>query len=99
MLEVLTSRVQKHAFHIAAGGMFGLRIGSHTKQKISEDGETKKLKAHEDFNLNPFRYGFRVAIGYGNFNLFADYNASTLFRKNKGPELYPVSAGITLVGF
>ena len=99
MLEVFTSRTEKNAFHIGAGGIFGFRIGSHTKQKIEIDGKDSKIKDHDDFNLNPFRYGFRVAIGYGKFNLYADYYASTMFKNNKGPVLYPVNAGITFVGF
>ncbi len=99
MFEYFTSRDKKKAFHIGAGAMLGLRIGSHTKQKYEEDGKTYKPKTHDDFNLNPFRYGFRVAVGYGGFNLFADYYASTLFKENKGPSLYPVAVGITLADF
>jgi hypothetical protein len=49
--------------------------------------------------LNPYKYGARVQIGYGDFNLFAEYDASTLFKDGKGPELYPVTAGITVLGF
>lgn len=99
MLEFFTSRNLKHAFHLGAGGMFGLLVGSHVKQKVEIDGESTKQKDFGDYNLNPFRYGFRVAVGYGNFNLFADYYASTLFKDKKGPILYPVNVGITIVGF
>ncbi|TAH44338.1 MAG: hypothetical protein EYC69_00615 [Bacteroidetes bacterium] len=99
MFEYFTGRDKKRAFHIGAGAMLGLRIGSHTKQKYEQDGKTYKPKTHDDFNLNPFRYGFRVALGYGGFNLFADYYASTLFKENKGPSLYPVAIGITLADF
>ena len=99
MMEVFTSRNQKKAFHLGFGGMLGLRIGSHTKQKIEIDNDVSKVKVFDDFNLNPFRYGFRVAIGYRKFNIFADYYASTLFKNNEGPVLYPVNAGITFIGF
>jgi Outer membrane protein beta-barrel domain len=99
MIEFFTSRNEKKAFHLGAGAMLGLRIGSHTKRKIEIDGDASKIKDFDDYNLNPFRYGFRVAIGYGSFNIFADYYASTLFRDNKGPVLYPVNVGITLVDF
>lgn len=99
MFEFFTSRQQKKAFHIGAGAILGLRIGSHTKLKYEEDGKTHKPKVYDDFNLNPFRYGFRVAFGYGGFNMFVDYYASTLFKENKGPTLYPVAAGITLANF
>lgn len=99
MLEFFTSRNYDKAFHLGAGGMFGLLIGSHTKYKVEIDGETEKLKDFSSYNLNPFRYGFRVAIGYKKVNLFADYYASTLFKDKKGPVLFPVNAGITVIGF
>ncbi len=99
MFEVFTSNNSKKAVHIGAGGIFGLRIGSHTKQKIEIDGDAVKVKNFDDFNLAPFRYGFRVAVGYGKFNLFADYYASSLFKDQKGATLYPVNAGITFIGF
>lgn len=98
MFEFFTSRNYKKAFHMGVGGMVGLLVGSHTKYKVEIDGETKKLKDFSDYNLNPFRYGFRVAMGYGRLNVFADYYASTLFKDKKGPVLYPVNVGITLVG-
>lgn len=99
MIQVLTSRNPKKAFHIGAGAILGLRIGTHSKVKYEIDGDTKKDKDDESFNLNPFRYGFRVNIGYGKLNVFADYYASTLFKENRGPVLYPVNAGVTLIGF
>jgi hypothetical protein len=99
MFEVFTSNNIKKAVHIGAGGIFGVRLGSHTKQKIEVDGDASKLKTFDDFNLVPFRYGFRIAVGYGKFNLFADYYASTMFKDQKGPALYPVNAGITFIGF
>jgi hypothetical protein len=99
MFEVFTSQKKKDAFHLGAGLMLGYKIGSHTKMKYEENGHTFKPKTFDDFNLNPFRYGFRVAAGYGKVNLFADYYASTLFKEGKSPVLYPVNFGITLAGF
>ncbi|MBP6335152.1 MAG: DUF2807 domain-containing protein [Bacteroidia bacterium] len=99
MFEFFSQREKKGAFHIGAGAIVGVRLGSHTKQKFEEDGQTNKPKVHDDFNLNPFRYGFRVAVGFGSFNIFADYYASTLFEDEKGPSLYPVNLGITLANF
>ena len=99
MFEFFTSKDYKNAFHFGAGGMFGVLVGSHTKYKVEVDGNTAKLKDFDDYNLNPFRYGVRATIGWGHFNLFADYYASTLFKDKKGPTLFPVNAGITIVGF
>lgn len=99
MFEVFTSKNPKKAFHIGAGALVGLRLGSHTKQKYEDNGKVYKPKTYDDFNLNPFRYGARVALGYHHFNVFADYYMSTLFKDKKGPTLYPVNVGITLAGF
>lgn len=99
MFEVFTSKTKKNAFHIGAGAMVGVRLGSHTKMKYEEDGNVHKPKSYDSFNLNPFRYGVRVAAGYGDFNVFADYYMSPVFKDKKGPTLYPVNFGITLAGW
>jgi len=57
----------------------------------------KKVKDWDDFYLNPFKVDATVRIGWGWINLFGNYSLTTLFREGKGPELYPFSAGITLV--
>jgi hypothetical protein len=99
MIEAFTSRNPKKAFHIGAGALVGLRLMSHTKQKYEVDGETYKPKVYNDFGLNPFRLGIRGAVGFHHLNLYADYYFSTLFKYGRGPSLFPVNVGITLVGF
>ena len=99
MFEFFTDRRAKKAFHLGVGGMLGMRIGSHTKRKIIIDSESSKLKEFDDFNLDMFRYGFRAQIGYGKFNVFADYYASSVFNDHHGPKLFPIDVGITLIGF
>ncbi len=99
MFEAFTSKKSKNAFHLGVGAMLGYKIGSHTKTRYAEAGSTEKPRQYDDFYLNPFRYGARVAIGYKKFNVYADYYASTLFRDKKGPELYPVAIGVSLAAF
>ncbi len=55
-----------------------------------------KVKKFDDFYLNPFRLDATARIGWGRVNLFATYALTPMFRKNKGPELYPWSIGIVL---
>ncbi len=81
---------------ISAGIFGGFKIGSHTKIKYS-DGD--KDKSRDDININPFQYGAMVQVGYKIIKLYATYNFSTLYEKDKGPELYPYSVGITLANF
>ncbi len=88
----------RKSFHLAAGMEFGYKISSWTKQVFEQDNYTVKIKRHADYNLNNFKYGIAVRAGYGAFTLFANYSLSTLFDKDKGPEVpvYPVSAGLTI---
>lgn len=72
------------SFKIAVGGRFGYLFDSFAKVKYKENGEMKKLKNKESYNLNPIRYGLSARIGVGNISLFGYYNLSPLFEKGKG---------------
>jgi hypothetical protein len=52
-----------------------------------------------DWFLQPFKFDASVRIGWNFLNFWADYSLNTMFRQGRGPELYPWSAGITLVCF
>jgi len=58
-----------------------------------------KVKIFDDFYMNPFRFDATVRIGWGKINLFGTYAVNTMFKKDKGPELYPWTVGITFVNF
>ncbi|GAB4291969.1 MAG: hypothetical protein Kow0068_17230 [Marinilabiliales bacterium] len=90
---------RRKRMHIAIGPVGALKIGSHTKYvtEMSNNGHINKER--EDFHLNPFRYGISFRMGYSGINIFANYYMSTLFEKGAGPELYPVSAGISFCIF
>ncbi len=44
-------------------------------------------------------YGFTLRIGYKSFNLFGYYQISEVFKKGKGPALYPISVGLTITPY
>jgi len=52
-----------------------------------------------DWFLQPFKFEATARIGWNFLNFWANYSLNTMFRKGKGPELYPWSAGITLLCF
>ncbi|MCD4746443.1 MAG: DUF2807 domain-containing protein [Bacteroidales bacterium] len=58
--------------------------------------DKKTAKVHDDFQLHPFKMDATVRLGWGWINLFGTYSITTLFKKDKGPELYPFSIGLTL---
>ncbi len=99
MLEYQTnSKNNINSFHISAGVVGGLRIGSHTKN-VYENGSRRKDKERDDFHLNPLKVDATLRIGWGKLNMYGNYSLLTLFRENRGPELYPFSLGITLLSF
>jgi hypothetical protein len=96
MLEYQTNpRAKANSFHLGAGVVGGLRVGSHTKY-VYDDGGKQKDKEPGDYYLNPFKVDGIVKIGWGVINLYGTYSITTLFRSGKGPELYPFSVGICL---
>jgi hypothetical protein len=81
---------------IGAGVIGGLKLFSNTKIKYTEDGSKRKSKDKSDFYLAPLRYGFTARAGYKMVKLYADYYPVPLFLENRGPELYPVAAGLLI---
>ena len=90
---------ENHKFHIGAGMIFGARIGSHIKQVYETDGSKYKDKTYDDFNLCPYKADATLRIGVGFVNLFANYSLTPLFKKDKQPELYPLTVGLRILGW
>lgn len=99
LLEFNTSRYRKNNFHIAAGVVVGWRIQSMYKQRYENNSGKHKDKTLGTFNAQSFRFNSMVRFGYGGLNLFVTYSLNQLFREGTGPELYQVSAGITIIGW
>lgn len=94
------------SFKVAVGGRVGYLYDGFSKLKYKEDGETKRLKDKQDWNLTKFRYGLYGKFGIGNFSLFAYYNLTPLFEEGKGPgeknvvnDFQTVTVGISLSSF
>ncbi|MDU0370039.1 outer membrane beta-barrel protein [Hymenobacter endophyticus] len=87
----------KNAFRIGAGGFVGYRLGSHTKLKYEQDGNTKKDKDRGSYNLEDFQYGVQGLVGIRGINLFAKYNLNDTFKNNRGPQAQTFSFGLSLL--
>ena len=74
-------------------------IDGYKVEKTATSPNNAKTKTFDDFYMNPFKFDATVRIGWGKINLFATYAVNTMFKKDKGPELYPWTAGITFVNF
>lgn len=94
------------SFKISVGGRVGYLFDSFTKVKYKSDGEVKKYKDKQDFQLTKFRYGVSGRIGIGNVSLFGYYNLTPLFESGKGPvqagktsDMSTVTIGLSLASF
>ena len=99
LLEFNTSNDPERTFHVAAGIIGGWKIGSQYKQKFESEGKEYKVKVSDDFNFSPLTLDATARIGYRNLTLFATYGLTSLFKDDKGPEVYPVTVGLSLVPF
>ncbi len=89
----------KKNFHVALGVVGTWYYDSMYKQKYRLDGTTQKDIDKGEHYLLPYRVAAAARIGYGSLNLFAEYSLTPLFEKNLGPELTPLTVGLTIVGF
>ncbi|MDN5215502.1 outer membrane beta-barrel protein [Fulvivirgaceae bacterium BMA12] len=82
----LNKEDHSRGFRAAIGGKVGFLFDGHTKIKYEQDGDNKKLKQKENYNLQRLRYGVSARIGFPGINLFGYYSLSELFENDKGPE-------------
>lgn len=84
-----------YRIHMNFGVVGSLKLTSKTVQKY--DGTKSKDKS--DLQIPGLKYGFTARIGYRFIQLFANYDMTPLFKENRGPQVFPVSAGLTLISF
>lgn len=94
------------SFKFGVGGRVGYLFDSFTKLKYKEDGELRKIKNKQGFDLSSLRYGVSARLGLGNFSLFGYYNLNPLFESGKGlkennkeVEFSTFTVGISLSSF
>ena len=60
-----------------------------------KDGDKKKEKDHGTYQMNNFRYGLRLQLGFKDTDLFFNYDLNELFVSGKGPKLNAFSFGVS----
>ena len=89
----------KSGFKIALGIRVGLTVDVHTKyygRKIDGSDESVKIKNKKipNYTKAPVEITFRTGWKYFGFN--ASYMLTTMFTKDKGPQMYPFNMGISI---
>ncbi len=59
----------------------------------------RMVKRKDLANTEKWAYGFTLRAGYKSINLFGYYQISNIFQSGRGPQLYPISVGLTLKPF
>jgi hypothetical protein len=85
----------KDRVFINAGVVGALRIGSHIKQVYVVNGDKRTNKEYREYFLSPLAYSAQVRVGYNKIGAYLEYQLSPLFKKDKGPNLYPWAAGLS----
>lgn len=88
----------KKPLTVEFGAIAGYKIGSKIKEKYRLNDETYKNKTIDDYNLSPFKLAATTRIKIAGVGLFANYALTPMFEKNKAPELYPFTIGLTFGG-
>ncbi len=70
----------------------GNRVASYTVEKYL-------VRDRGAYHLSPFKVDAAFRIGWSHLNLFATYSVTRMFQENQGPELYPWTVGLTLLGW
>lgn len=93
----------------AIGFKVGYLLSSHQKYRGDDmvwdyasrswSLQSDDLVRHKNYkvpNIEVYRMGPTVRVGWGWVNVSAYYSLTNLFKKNKGPEMYPLSVGLTI---
>ena len=88
-------------FKFGVGFKGGYLIDSKEKYvgKRSATGPWEKVKQKDINYLTDFTFGATLRVGYKWISLFGYYQITNVFEVSRGPELYPISVGITITPF
>jgi len=94
-------RMRNNAFKVYLGGKVGLTLSNHTKYNGDDYNENYptgniRIKEYKIANVQKYRYGLTARIGWKWIQVYGYYSLSKLFKKDLGPDMYPISVGLTI---
>ena len=94
---LLEWKTRNNGFYLAAGAEFSLKTASSSRIFYKDRrGKKQKEKVDEGMTLRPITYDILVQGGLQDVGLFMRYSPISIFEKNKGPELYPLTFGLVV---
>ena len=94
-LQIPTGGSHRNAVNISGGIVGAAKLWSKTKM-VWNDGGRRKSKENSDFSLNALRWGTTARVGYRDFQIYGTTYHTPMFKKGKGPQLYPFEVGIVI---
>lgn len=85
-------------FHFSAGMLFGVNVFTSHKVKYREPDTHKKIKEvlGKNYQINPFSFSGIFQAGYKNWGVYCKYTPTSIFKKDKGPDVQTLSVGLIL---
>lgn len=85
-------------FHISTGIIAGFNVFSSYKVKYRDPDTNKKVKEvlGKHYQINPFSFNYLLQIGYKDVSIYGKFTPTSIFKKDKGPELQTLSLGLAL---
>jgi hypothetical protein len=92
--------VTKDKIRVSVGVKLGYLLDAKTKYKGDDtDGFQSTVKYRKVEHVDKFRFGPTIRFGYNWFQIMGYFSVTQIFEKGLGPELSPVSVGITFMPF
>ncbi len=102
-LKFKTRAERNKRFKASIGFKIGYNISNHSKYRgedvIENTSDYITIKKSNIKYINNWNYGLTARIGYGMYNLMAYYSMSKLFEKSRGPQIFPISIGVSITPF
>ncbi|MDO9511303.1 MAG: outer membrane beta-barrel protein [Bacteroidales bacterium] len=92
----------KGAFRAYAGIKLGFLLQAHSKYTGDDPdgrGYEVTIKRDDIRYLNLWRYVVYARAGYKWINVFGSMNLNPVFKDGQGPDMYPISVGISITPF
>ena len=92
--------VTKDKIRFSVGVKLGYLLDAKTKYKGDNAfGQESTIKMRDVEHVDKFRFGPTVRFGYDWFQVMGYFSVTQVFEKGLGPEVSPISVGITFMPF
>lgn len=88
---------------VSAGIRIGFLIDSHSKYNgedyLFDTDDNLKIKIKDLDNISEYRFTPFVRVGWKWVNVTASYGLTGMYEQNKGPQMHPISLGLSFTPF